>query len=174
MNKAPKVDHGKAFERWLNDQMRDIYTQLPIKWERVIDSHDAGNVIGKSDCDFKLTINSGCKGRPWVFFIECKASIKYKSLTDPGALRSLVKATQFAKLTLAERAGATSLILFREVVNGKGEAIEIWPISKVPYKVKRVKWKPDKILHLGGVLDLVRTFCEKSEPEGYYSQIIGE
>lgn len=149
------ISHGKAFEKWLHDEFRGLHAKYPIRWERVVDTHDAGNLMGAVDADFKLTINSGLSGRPWVFYLECKASVKFQSLSAPRALRGLVKGPQFSRLRLAQRAGALSIILFQEVATGK---IEVWPIHLIPWDEKPRKWGAEPPMIFNTAVELIRPF----------------
>jgi hypothetical protein len=135
----PDVAHGKAFEKEVHDQFRELYTSLPILWERVIDTHDAGNIVKKADSDFKLTIRSKTHGRPYLYFIECKASTVYSKLTDNGARRSLIKPDQIAKLRMAQRAGVEGRFLFKSV---NDQRIEWWDAERVieAWGKKRFNW----------------------------------
>lgn len=137
--KKPDTAHGKEFEKEVHDAFRNLYNLLPILWERVIDTHDAGNVVRKADSDFKLTINSGLPGRPYLFFIECKASVVYDRLTDNGARRSLIGADQIAKMRLAMRAGVQGIFLFKSL---NRSMIEVWDAAPVieAWSKKRFKW----------------------------------
>lgn len=139
MAKRPDLAHGKAFEKLVHDAFRSLYETYPILWERVLDTHDAGNIVRKADSDFKLMVKSDTPGRPWLYHIECKASIRFNSLTDGGARRSLIKPDQIAKLRLAIRAGAGALILFHSVNQG---IIEVWGAQKVieAWGKKRYRW----------------------------------
>lgn len=131
--KAPKIDHGKKFEKLVHDAARHLPEKYPILWERVIDSHDAGNLVRAADCDFKLVIRAGPPseeqlGRPWLYHIECKASTKYNSLADKGAVKALMKPGQIAKLRIARRAGVGGMVWFHSVSRG---LIEVWNAVKV-------------------------------------------
>lgn len=125
---APNVKHGKEFEKLVSNAVGKLYLEYPSLWERVLDSHDAGNIVRKADCDFKLIVRSQTHGAPWVFHIECKASVKYSSLSDKGAAKSLVKAEQAAKLRIAHRAGIHGMILFHDV---NAERVEVWNAAAV-------------------------------------------
>jgi hypothetical protein len=144
-----KIDHGKKFEKLVHEAFRHLPAEHPILWERVVDSHDAGNLIRKADCDFKLTILGETAGQPFVFFIECKASINHNSFTDGGALRRLIKSDQVAKMRLAMRAGVTGLFLFHAVMT---DTVEVWNAREVceAWALKRTKFEgtPLKSLHL--------------------------
>lgn len=139
-----KRNDGKRFEHDVHDQFRNLHLTLPVHWERVVDSHEAGNLVRKSDCDFKLTVRSPQPGRPWVHYIECKSSIKHASLRN--GLRSLVKTTQVAKMRIAERAGVFAWYWFR---NEKTKMVELWSgrqIHPVFVEETRLKEEPRLII----------------------------
>lgn len=141
---ARKYDHGKAFEKEVHDAFRSLYLKHPIRWDRIVDSHDAGNIVKSTDSDFKLTIASSKPGYPLVFCIECKASIDFDSLADNGARRSLIRAPQLARMRLAMRAGMTGLYFFKSMGTGY---IEVWDAHRVvdAWAKKRYHWvaQPD-------------------------------
>lgn len=128
MASAPDLKHGKKFEKDVDDLFRDVYTRLPMTWERVVDSHTAGNLIRKADADFKLVMQSDNKGQPWLHHVECKCSVNFNSLADGGALKSLVKATQIAKMRISERAGVFVWYWFKSEKTG---LIELWTGDQV-------------------------------------------
>lgn len=116
-------------------------------WERVIDTHDAGNTVRKADSDFKLTIRGNHPGFPLLYFIECKASVQYRSLTDNGARRSLIKGDQIAKMRMALRAGVAGLYFFHDVEGGR---IEIWDAVPVieAWGKKRYTWVANPLFQM--------------------------
>lgn len=122
------IRHGKEFEKEVHEAFRPLYLKYPIRWERVLDTYDAGSMVRKADCDFKITVNSGIMGRPWVINIECKASRKHTSLQDGGALRSLIKSDQIATMRIALRSGVLGQYWFKSVETGR---IEIWKAEDV-------------------------------------------
>ena len=112
MSRTPDVKHGKVFEKHVHEAFRKLHLTYPILWERVIDTHDAGNIISARDCDFKLVRD----GR--VMHIECKASTRYEHLH-----KSLVKPPQWGKFRLAARAGVKVKVWFHSVKTGW---VEVW------------------------------------------------
>lgn len=112
MTKVPDVKHGKEFEKLVHEAFRKLPLTYPILWERVVDTHDAGNIISARDCDFKLV----AKGR--VLHIECKASTRYEHLH-----KNLIKGSQWGKFRLADRAGVEVQIWFHSVKTGE---VQIW------------------------------------------------
>lgn len=126
--RAPDLKHGKEFEKEVHEQFRKLYLKYPCTWERVVDSHDAGNIVRQADCDFKLTVKSPRDGAPWVFNIECKASVKYLSLADGGACRKLIKSDQIALMRIARRAGVGGVYMFKSTVTG---IVEVWEADQV-------------------------------------------
>lgn len=135
--KAPANIHGKQFERDVNDAFYSLKIQHPVEWKRTIDSAGAGNIIGKADGDFELTINSGIYGCPYRFRIECKASIKHASLGD--GFRELIKSHQNAQMILAMRAGIVGVYMYHDV---RLDLIEIWHAKSIcdHWPKKRVKF----------------------------------
>jgi hypothetical protein len=139
-----RANDGKGFEHDVHEQFRNLHLTLPVHWERVVDSHEAGNLVRKSDCDFKLTVRTSQLGRPWVHYIECKSSVKHESLRN--GLRSLVKPTQVAKMRIAERAGVFAWYWFR---NENTKMVEIWTgqqIHRVFIEETRLKEDPKLII----------------------------
>lgn len=135
-----KRNDGKKFEHDLHATFKDLYLTLPVLWERVIDSYEAGNLVRKPDCDFKFTVHSGLYGQPYLHYIECKSSVNYKSLRN--GLRSLVKPDQVAKMRMAARAGANTWYLFRHEPTQK---IEVWEGEQIHYVFReelRLKEEP--------------------------------
>lgn len=136
--------HGKNFEKAVNEAFKPLPTKYPIRWERVVDSHDVGSLIRASDCDFKLTVKSESYGRPYLFYIECKASINYTSLTNGGALRQLIKPNQVAKMRLAARAGCAILYFFNSVLEN---TVEVWNGKQIneAWEQKRTEFNGEPI-----------------------------
>lgn len=124
----PNTDHGKAFERKLHDAFRQLYLKHPCTWERVIDSHEAGNIVRKADADFKLIVKSGLPGRPFAFNIEAKASVVVDTWQGSCEFRSFIKPNQVAKMRIAERAGVCGVYLFQAV---RLDHIEVWPARPI-------------------------------------------
>lgn len=131
---AERNKHGKAFERFVHDNCKDLKKTLPVEWKRVVDSAAAGNLIGKADGDFEFTVNSGMFAQPFRFRIECKASVEHETLAT--GFRSLIKDHQNAQMLLALRAGICGVYLFHSVQN---DEIEVWfarPLAAA-YHLKR-------------------------------------
>jgi hypothetical protein len=130
--------HGKAFENMTNSAFGPLHLKLPMTWERIIDSAAAGNFIAAREGDFRLRINSGVRGQPFEFLIECKASV----LDDTFAkcFKRLIGEKQLPKMRLACRAGAIGLYLFHSV---NTHEIEIWDFRQVAkaYYEKRTKFE---------------------------------
>lgn len=142
---------GKKFEHDLHEQFRQLHLSLPIHWERVVDSYEAGNLVRKPDCDFKLTVKSDIRGQPHVHYIECKSSVTHKSLRN--CLRSILKTDQVAKMRMAARAGVNTWYLFRDETI---KQVEVWKGSVIhrvfefderlkegPWSICRVEHLPD-------------------------------
>lgn len=130
------LSHGKAFERDLAEVMLPLVKKHPIVWERVVDSAYAGNVIRDADCDFKLTVCGADIGKPYVFWIECKASEKSETFSEN--FRDLVKTNQLALMRLGERAGVCCFYMFRSEITDR---IEVWSMQDIAawYYLKRSK-----------------------------------
>ena len=118
---APDISHGKQFEKDLSAVFSDLYKSYPVRFERTLDSADAGNVVRSADSDFRFLIRSADLGRPFVFYIECKASVTGKAFD--GYFRSLVKPNQNASMAAVRRAGASAVVLYRDLANN---TIEAW------------------------------------------------
>lgn len=134
---------GKKFEHDLHEQFRQLHLSLPIHWERVVDSYEAGNLVRKPDCDFKLTVKSDIRGQPHVHYIECKSSVTHKSLRN--CLRSILKTDQVAKMRMAARAGVNTWYLFRDETT---KQVEVWEGSAIHHVFEfdeRLKEEPFRV-----------------------------
>lgn len=129
------LSHGKELERDLAAEMIPLSKKHPCVWERVVDSGTAGNIIRDADCDFKLVVRSEEIGLPFLFWIECKASVNHDTFVT--GFRKLVKTNQLALMRIGERAGACGFYMFRSV---KLQKIEIWSLQDIAawYYQKRV------------------------------------
>lgn len=118
-------DLGKVFEREVHDAFRFLSDTLPVKWERPVDSHEAGNLVRAQDCDFKLTVKSQRPGQPYQFYFECKTSTQYASLKDGGAVKSVLRGAsgQVGRLRKCQRAGIIVLYLFHQP---RTQRVELW------------------------------------------------
>lgn len=116
--------------------MNPLEKQRPMVFERVVDSAYAGNLIRDADCDFKLTVPGDEIGRPFHFWIECKASMVSDTFSEN--FRGLVKSNQLALMRKGERAGVCGFYMYRSVRLGR---IEIWSLQDIAawYYQKRVK-----------------------------------
>jgi len=131
----PDIQHGKEFEREWAEAFAPLYKSYRCRFERVLDSASAGNLVRKADSDFKLQVESGLYGRPYSFYVECKASNAGKPFAN--YYRSLVKSSQNSSLQMAARCGAIAVVAYKDVLTGE---IQIWSgkIINVCYPVKRV------------------------------------
>lgn len=121
MAAAPDIQHGKEFEKSVNEAFKNLYMQYPFRWERTVDSGAAGNLIRRADSDYRMLWKSPQPGQPYLLYVECKASNQGKPFEN--VFRSLVKGTQNASLQMARRAGAEACVLFH---NMAACAIEVW------------------------------------------------
>lgn len=130
------LSHGKELERDLSDVMNPLANRHAIHWERVVDSPGAGNLIRAADCDFKLIVCNEHIGIPYVFWIECKASVVSDTFSEN--FRSLVKKDQLPLMRKGERAGVCCFYMYRSVRN---QRIEIWSMQDIYawYYQKRTK-----------------------------------
>ena len=120
------LSHGKTLEKDLSGIMNLLEDSHPIHWERVVDSAYANSLIRAADCDFKLTVYSGTPGQPFVFWIECKASVQPLPFTK--LFRSLIKKDQLPLMRKGERGGVCGLYMFRSVPT---QRIEIWSLQDI-------------------------------------------
>lgn len=118
---TPDTSHGKELERDCTAAFGDLYKSFPCRWERTLDSGAAGNIVRNADSDFRLLVRSNWSGRPFLFYIECKASKQGKLFAN--YFRSLVKANQNASLAAARRGGAEAFVIYRDCMYDR---IEIW------------------------------------------------
>lgn len=118
---TPDTSHGKELERDCSAAFSSLYKSYRCRWERTLDTAAAGSIVRSADSDFRLLINSGVQGKPFLFYIECKASKQGKPFQS--LFRSLVKPGQNAALHAVRRGGAQSFVLYRDCVKG---VLEIW------------------------------------------------
>ena len=118
---APDVSHGKAFEKECTVAFGKMYERYRCRWERTLDSASAGSIVRSADSDFRLLAASPRQGCPFLFYVECKASVLGKSFNS--YFRSLVKSNQNASLHAARRGGAEAFVLYKDIANG---VIEVW------------------------------------------------
>lgn len=161
--KKPMTDisHGKKFEADLKSEVFEgLGNQLPIYFERVMDSHEAGNIVRKADADFKLTITTAVKGRPFHFWIECKASIVHDTFATCFRISDFLKPDQVARMRIGERAGAKAVYLFRNV---KENRVEVWNGKTIheEYMNKRQKFfgEPAYELHFKNMRAWALSIC---------------
>lgn len=153
---APKLDHGKQFEQHVAQCFKRLHLTMPCRWERVTDTYVAGNFIDAKEGDFRLTIKSDRRGTPWMFAIECKASIL--DATFASNFRSLCKGAQIGQMNLVMRAGVLGLFMFHRVQDGK---VEFWDGRTIcgAYPEKRVKLMAEPFLVIG--LDNLETLAKR-------------
>jgi hypothetical protein len=118
---TPDVSHGKEFEKDCTAVFGHLYMQFFCRWERTLDSGAAGNIVRNADSDFRLLVKSEWSGRPYLFYVECKASKQGKPFEN--YFRSLVKPNQNASLHAARRGGAEAFVLYRDLVM---DQIQVW------------------------------------------------
>lgn len=163
------LSHGKALERDLATEMNKLEMKVPMLWERVVDSAYAGNIIRDADCDFKLTVPGAGIGQPFLFWIECKASINHTTFVT--GFRGLVKTNQLALMRKGERAGACGFYMFRAEPSKK---IEIWSLQDIAawYYQKRVTMLSEPKFVFGD--HRLAEFCEKlvTQPDHMLRKIL--
>lgn len=120
---APDIKHGKEFEKRVNDVFCNLYKSWNVRWERPVDTAAAGNIIGTADSDFRLIVQSDKAGAPFVFLIECKATVDPTRCRFRSNFRRFVKGTQNASMHAMRRAGGNGFVMFQ---NGPAKQIEIW------------------------------------------------
>lgn len=161
-NPSEANKHGKKFEAEVHSAFRDLFSRYPGEWKRTVDSAAAGNVIGKADGDFELTVKSPVYGCPYRFRIECKASIRYTSLAQ--GYRSLVKSHQNAKMILTERTGAVGVFLFCSVNTGE---VEIWEARRLTglylHKRQKIELVPNMVVALSNLPALAVRWAAKPQ-----------
>lgn len=159
-----KRNDGKEFEHDLHEGFEKLYLSLPVHWERVVDTYEAGNIVRKPDCDFKFTLRSDLIGQPFVHYIECKSSIRFKSLRN--GLRSLVKSDQVAKMRIAARAGVNTWYLFRHEPTKK---IEVWEGEQIHYVFREdLRLKEDPLCRFSDISEVVDFFLSTANPGQVY------
>lgn len=120
---APEIKHGKEFEKRIDPFFSNLYKDHPVRWERVLDTAAAGNLVRKAESDFKFIRRSRETGAPYTFLLECKSSVD-TSCPFYSNFRRFVKSGQNAAIAGMRRGGGTSIILFQRLYD---KMIEIWP-----------------------------------------------
>lgn len=165
--------HGHEFEGLCNDAFNPLEKKYPIKWERIIDSRAAGNIIRDAEGDYRLKISAkqiAGAGLSYDFVIECKASVVENSFNR--CFRSLIGSNQLALMRKEARAGAVCIYLFHSVNNRE---IEVWSMKQLreSYYEKRTEFtgEPRYIVEQSNL----KKFAERwvSNPQGFIS-ILGE
>lgn len=135
--------HGHEFEGLCNAAFNPLEKKYPIKWERIIDSRAAGNIIRDAEGDFRLKINERqLAGLSYDFVIECKASVVENSFNR--CFRSLIGSNQLALMRKEARAGAVCIYLFHSVNNRE---IEVWSMKQLrdSYYEKRTEFTGEPV-----------------------------
>lgn len=160
--------HGKKFERELSDAFKKKHLTHAIRFDRITDTAMAGNIIGKQDADFRLMARSPVPGCPYMFYLECKASVLHT--TFGSCFRSYVKDHQQARLRLAMRAGAAVVYLFHSVETGD---VELWAgkIIHDAWPLKRQKFygRPFMTVHINNLELLAEQWSR--EPGAFLTKI---
>lgn len=120
---APDIKHGKEFEKRVNAVFTDLYKTRNVRWERPVDTAAAGNIIGTAEGDFRFIVRSETPGAPFVFLIECKASLDPTRNNFRTNFRRFVKSNQNASLHAMRRAGGNGFVMFQNMLEKR---IEIW------------------------------------------------
>lgn len=108
---------GDWFEGKVQEALELLMRTGPSLYQRLYDTRSAGGFLPAQPGDFM----GATDGLPWL--IEVKASGKYGSLADGGALRSLVKEHQALGAYLMARAGGASRIFF---YGRHSRRLEVW------------------------------------------------
>lgn len=126
MAKADKNGSAQQYGHWFQDRVQAALDELmqegPWLFQRLYDTAAAASFLPAQPADFIGTaMGVG-------YLLEAKASVKFDSFEQPGALRGLLKDHQALACYLQARAGGLGLILFRSKNTG---AIEAWDGAKV-------------------------------------------
>lgn len=170
---APDISHGKAFERDLSSAFEKLSLAYACRWERVLDSGSAGNLVRNADSDFKLMVRAGAEaedrqGRPFVLYIEAKAS--NQGIPFGRCFRSLVKKNQNASLQMVRRSGACAVVFFHNIPTAR---IEVWRGQDINANYPNFR-KPMSEVPAFAMPDyLLPKFAEElvKNPAGYFSHI---
>lgn len=118
---VPDIKHGKAFEKRVDAQFRNLYKDHPVKWERPPDSAEAGDVIRKADSDYRYFVPSLTDGAPYSFLVECKATVRNISFRTRH--REFLSRSQNSAMAAMRRCGGNGFVLFQDLHQG---IIEVW------------------------------------------------
>lgn len=123
---------GKWFEAEVQKCLETLQQKQSATYQRLYDTASAGSFMPKQPGDFIVVY----QGIP--FLLEVKSSTRYQSLTDGGAMRSLIKDHQIAAQRVWHRAGAAGGFIF---LGADKESVEFWDGFRVAetYKVPRKK-----------------------------------
>ena len=151
---------------WVEDTVKAALEELqaagPLFYTRLYDTRSASTFLPPQPGDF-IGI---CEGTG--FLLEVKASTKFESLAQPGAMRKLIDSKQALCSYLACRAKGDGLFLFRGKTSG---AVEIWDGGKVreAYVTPRgaLSGAPG-----GGIR--CRAFCEDADLQATIKNMISE
>lgn len=111
---------------WVEDTVKAALEELqnagPLFYTRLYDTRSASTFLPPQPGDF-IGI---CEGTG--FLLEVKASTKFDSLCQPGAMRKLIDSKQALSSYMACRAKGEGLFLFR---SKQAQVVEIWDGGKV-------------------------------------------
>lgn len=168
MNAAPDSKHGKEFEGTCSDAFSKLYTRYQVRWERTLDTGAAGNLVRAAPDDFRFLVKSSLPGQPFVFNIECKASVSEKPFQNN--FRQLVKKGQNASLLMANRGGAIAFVLYYSLARG---VVEVWDGKTInewyPLKGKSMKESPPITVAIASLPSLAETIA--SSPRDFISTL---
>lgn len=114
--------YGDWVEKTTQDALDEIMKTRPMAFSRLYDTKAAGSYLPNQAGDFRGT--AAARG----FLLEVKATQKYDSLAEPGAMKGLIKPHQALASYLECRAGGQGLFLFRSSLQG---VLEMWDGSVV-------------------------------------------
>lgn len=126
MAKADKNGTAQQYGHWFQDRVQDALDELmregPWLFQRLYDTGSAASFLPAQPADFIGT----AMGIGYI--VEAKATMKFDSFDQPGAMRGLLKDHQALACYLQARAGGLALIVFRSKATG---SIEVWDGAKV-------------------------------------------
>ncbi|WP_422451962.1 hypothetical protein [Endozoicomonas sp. ALC066] len=108
---------GKWFEGEIQKSLDHLQRKHKSTYQRLYDTTSAAGFMPKMPGDFI------CVYRGIPFLLEVKASSKYQSLSDGGAMRSLIKDHQIAAQRVWHRAGAAGGFIF---LGADRKSVEFW------------------------------------------------
>lgn len=108
----------KQFEENIFTYLTEKESVSPIVVHRFYDTHSAGSFLPAQPGDFLIIT----EGR--AILLEAKHSTKYMSLRS--CFSTHMKDSQIGQHTLWQRAGATTLVIFKSETKEGGKQVELW------------------------------------------------